>query len=65
MVLISSNIPFKTDIAASIIYGKLQDNDHPARATQQAAAIATVLLVVSAVVLIALDLVHRRAARRG
>jgi sulfate transport system permease protein len=65
LVLISSNIPFKTDIAAAVIYGKLQDNDHPARSTQQAAAIATVLLIVSAVVLIALDLIHRRAARRG
>ncbi|MDT4911552.1 MAG: sulfate/thiosulfate transport system permease protein [Pseudonocardiales bacterium] len=65
LVLISSNIPFKTDIASSVIYGKLQDADHPALATQQAAAIATVLLLVSAFVLIALDLIQRRAARRG
>jgi sulfate transport system permease protein len=65
LVLISSNIPFKTDIASSVIYGKLQDADHPAHATQQAAAIATALLIISAVVLIALDLIHRRTVRRG
>jgi sulfate transport system permease protein len=65
LVLISSNIPFKTDIASSVIYGKLQDADHPKLATQQAAAIATVLLLVSAVVLVVLDLIQRRAARRG
>jgi sulfate transport system permease protein len=65
LVLISSNIPFKTDIASSVIYGKLQDADHPGRATQQAAAIATVLLLLSGLVLVVLDLVQRRAARRG
>jgi sulfate transport system permease protein len=65
LVLISGNIPFKTEIASSLIYGKLQDADHAARSTQQAAAIATVLLVASAVVLLALELIQRRVARRG
>jgi sulfate transport system permease protein len=65
VVLISSNLPFKTEIASSVIYGKLQDADHPVRSTQQAAAIATVLLIASAVVLIVLDLLQRRVARRG
>jgi sulfate transport system permease protein len=64
-VLISSNLPFKTEIASSIIYGKLQDADDPALKTQQAAAIAAVLLLASAAVLVALDLVQRRGARRG
>ena len=65
LVLISSNLPFKTEIASSVIYGKLQDADNPARSTQQAAAIATVLLVASAVVLLVLDVLQRRVARRG
>jgi sulfate transport system permease protein len=63
LVLISSNIPHKTLIASALIYGKLQDGSP--NATQQAAAIATVLLVASAVVLVALDLIQRRIARHG
>ena len=65
LVLISSNLPFKTEIASSLIYGKLQDADNAARSTQQAAAIATILLAASAVVLIIADLLQRRDARRG
>jgi sulfate/thiosulfate transport system permease protein len=65
VVFISSNLPFKTEIASSIIYGKLQDAENPAVSVQQAAAIATVLLIASAVVLIGLDLVKRRVTRRG
>ncbi|HEU5267240.1 MAG TPA: sulfate ABC transporter permease subunit CysT [Jatrophihabitans sp.] len=65
LILISSNIPFKTEIASALIYGKLQDAEHAARSTQQAAAISTVLLVASAVVLVLLDLLQRRVSRRG
>lgn len=65
LVLISSNLPNKTEIASSLIYGKLGDADHPARSTQQAAAIATILLVASALVLIVLAALQRRGARRG
>jgi sulfate transport system permease protein len=65
LVLISSNLPFQTEIASSVIYGKLQDADNVARSTQQAAAIATILLAASAVVLIVADIVQRRELRRG
>lgn len=65
LVLIASNIPFKTDVAASVIYGKLQNADNPETATQQAAAISAVLLLTSVVVLVLLDLIQRRVARRG
>jgi sulfate transport system permease protein len=65
LVLISSNLPFKTMIAPSVIYGDLRNADDPVHATQQAAAIAAALLVASAVVLVVLDLVQRRVARRG
>lgn len=65
VVLISSNIPFKTEIASSLIYGKLQNADNPALATQQASAIAAILLLASAVVLVLLDVLQRRMASRG
>jgi sulfate transport system permease protein len=63
LVLISSNLPFKTEIASRLIYGKLQDTG--VQAEQQAAAIAAVLLLASALVLVVLDLLQRRVARRG
>ncbi len=65
LILISSNIPFKTEIASSLIYGRLQDAENAERATQQAAAISTVLLVASALVLMLLELIQRRTVRRG
>ncbi len=64
LVFISSNLP-NARVASAVIYGKLQDATHPAIATQQAAAISTVLLLASAVVLILLDLIQRQVARRG
>ena len=49
--------------APQLIFGKVQDTG--VHAEQQAAALATVLLVASAVVLVLLDLLQRRVARRG
>ena len=63
LVLISSNLPHKTLIASSLIFGKIQDGTEAEKV--QAAAIATVLLLTSAVVLVLLDLIQRRVARRG
>jgi sulfate transport system permease protein len=65
LILISSNIPFKTEIASALIYGRLQDAENAARSTQEAAAISTVLLIASALVLILLELLQRRVRRRG
>jgi sulfate transport system permease protein len=65
LVLISSNLPFQTEIASSVIYGKLQDADNAGRSTQQASAIAAILLGASAVVLIVADVLQRRESRRG
>lgn len=65
LVFISSNLPFRTEVASVLIYGKLQDADHPEVATQQAAAISTVLLLASALVLVLIDVIQRRVARRG
>ena len=65
LVLISSKLPFKTEVASALIYSKLGDADNPARSTQQAAAIATVLLIASVLVLAALALLKRRLVRHG
>ncbi len=64
LVFISSGL-HNTEVASMLIYAKLQNADSPAVATQQAAAISAVLLFASAVVLVLLDQLQRRMARRG
>jgi sulfate transport system permease protein len=59
-VLISGNLPFKTQVAAVHIFGQIQSDN-----IQGAAAESTVLLVVALLVLVGLDLAQRWAARRG
>ncbi|MET9021942.1 sulfate ABC transporter permease subunit CysT [Actinopolymorpha sp. NPDC004070] len=59
-VLISGNLPFKTQVAAVNIFGKIESDDPIG-----AAAVSTVLLVVALLVLFLLDLVQRWRARRG
>jgi sulfate transport system permease protein len=59
-VLISGNLPGKTQVAAVHIYNQIESDNVTA-----AAAVSTVLLVVALVVLVALDLLQRWAARRG
>jgi sulfate transport system permease protein len=59
-VLISGNLPFKTQVAAVHIYGQIETDN-----TTGAAAVATVLLVVALVVLVSLDLLQRWGSRRA
>jgi sulfate/thiosulfate transport system permease protein len=59
-VLISGNLPFKTEVAAVHIFGQIQ-SDNPTGA----AALSTVLLLVALVVLVAFTFVQRWATRRG
>jgi sulfate transport system permease protein len=59
-VLISGNLPFKTQVAAVNIVGRIESDN-----TTGAAAVSTALLLVAFVVLISLDLIQRWAARRG
>ena len=59
-VLISGNIPFKTQVASVHVYNQLESDN-----VTGAAAVSTVLLVVSLVVLVGLDMLQRWAARRG
>ncbi|MGH9156502.1 MAG: sulfate ABC transporter permease subunit CysT [Acidimicrobiales bacterium] len=59
-VLISGNLPFKTQVAAVHIFGQIETDN-----TTGAAAVATVLLVVALIALVGLDLLRRWAARRA
>jgi sulfate transport system permease protein len=59
-VLISGNLPFKTQVASVQIFGQIESDNVVA-----AAAISTALLVVSLVVLVGIDLLQRWGVRRG
>ncbi|NUR74376.1 MAG: sulfate ABC transporter permease subunit CysT [Hamadaea sp.] len=59
-VLLSGNLPFKTQVAAVNIFGRIESDD-----TASAAAVSTALLIVAFAVLIGLDLVQRWGSRRG
>ncbi|MEU8796540.1 sulfate ABC transporter permease subunit CysT [Spirillospora sp. NPDC048819] len=60
VVLISGNVPFKTQVAAVHVFGRIESDD-----TAAAAAISTALLVLSLLILLAIDLLGRWGARRG
>jgi sulfate transport system permease protein len=58
-VLISGNLPFKTQVAAVHVYGQIENDN-----VTGAAALSTVLLGVALVVLVGLNLIQRWVARR-
>ena len=60
LVLLSGNLPFKTEVTSVRILSSIE-NDNPAAA----ASVATVLLAVSLLVIVALDVLQRRLVRRG
>jgi sulfate transport system permease protein len=60
LVLLSGNLPFKSEVASVRILGAIE-NDNPAGA----ASIATLLLVISLLVIVVLDILQRRIANRG
>jgi sulfate transport system permease protein len=59
-VLISGNIPFKTEVSSVQIYGQIQSDN-----TIGAAAVSTLLLLAAFVVLAGLQALQRWAVRRG
>src|SRR5436305_6254503 len=59
VVLISGNLPFKTEVASDFIYGRIQSGDDAG-----AAAVSVVLMILSLVVLGLLSLLARRWVRR-
>jgi sulfate transport system permease protein len=59
-VLISGNIPFKTQVAAVSIFSQIESDN-----VSGAAAVSTVLLAVALTVLVSMDLLQRWGSRRG
>ena len=60
LVLLSGNLPFKTEVTSVRILISIEGDN-----TAGAAAVATVLLVISFVTIVALDVVQRRVSGRG
>jgi sulfate transport system permease protein len=60
LVLLSGNLPFKTEVTSVRILSSIE-NDNAAAA----ASVATVLLAISLVVIVLFDVLQRRIVRRG
>lgn len=60
LVLLSGNLPFESEVTSVRILSAIE-HDNP----EGAAAIATLLLVISLLVIVLLDVIQRRVARRG
>jgi sulfate transport system permease protein len=60
LVLLSGNLPFKTEVTSVRILSSIENDNVPA-----AAAVATVLLAISLAVIVVLDLIQRWVAARG
>jgi sulfate transport system permease protein len=60
LVLLSGNLPNRTEVASVRILSSIE-NDRP----ENAAAVATILLAISLIVIVAFDILQRRLARRG
>ena len=60
LVLLSGNLPFRTEVTSVRILSSIENDNLPS-----AASVATVLLVISLVVIVLLDVIQRKVARRG
>jgi sulfate/thiosulfate transport system permease protein len=60
LVLISGNLPFKTEVASVFIFSQIQSDREIT-----AAAVSVVLLVISLLILIAIGIVSRRSLRHA
>ena len=60
LVLLSGNLPFQTEVTSVRILSSIE-NDNP----EAAAAVASVLLLISFIVIVTIDLLQRRLVRRG
>jgi sulfate transport system permease protein len=60
LVLLSGNLPMKTEVTSVRILGSIENDNLPG-----AAAVATILLAISLAVIVAIDILQRRIARRG
>ncbi len=60
LVLLSGNLPLRTEVTSVRILSAIENDN-----TTGAAAVATILLAISLVVIVTLDVIQRRVARRG
>ena len=60
LVLLSGNLPFKTEVTSVRILSSIENDNLVA-----AASVASILLVISLAVIVVLDIIQRRLARRG
>jgi sulfate/thiosulfate transport system permease protein len=60
LVLLSGSLPFKTEVVSVRVLSFIEGGDRTA-----AAALATIMLGVALAVIVALDIIQRRVARRG
>ncbi|MGY2700570.1 MULTISPECIES: sulfate ABC transporter permease subunit CysT [unclassified Nocardioides] len=60
LVLISGNLPRKTEVVSVRLFSFLEGGN-----TEAAAAVATIMLFVALLAIVALDMIQRRVARRG
>jgi sulfate transport system permease protein len=60
LVLLSGNLPFKTEVASVRVVSYIENGEKAS-----AAVVASVLLVVALIIIVALDAIQRRVARRG
>lgn len=60
LVLLSGNLPFKTEVASVRILTSIEGDN-----TAGAASVAAVLLLISLIVIVLFDVLQRRIVRRG
>lgn len=60
LVLLSGNLPFRTEVVSVRVVSFIEGGNAPA-----AAAVASLMLAIALVVIVVLDIVQRRVARRG
>jgi sulfate transport system permease protein len=60
LVLISGNLPRKTEVVSVRLFSFLEGGN-----TEAAAAVATIMLLVALLAIVTLDIIQRRMARRG
>jgi sulfate transport system permease protein len=60
LVLISGQLPYKTEVVSVRVLGFIEGGNRT-----QAAALATIMLGVALAVIVALDVLQRAVARRG
>jgi sulfate transport system permease protein len=60
LVLLSGNLPNRTEVVSVRVFTYIENGD-----TASAAAVATLMLIVALAVIVTLDVIQRRVARRG